>query len=87
MARATLEGASRMKLEKAIEILEHEVTYRDCFDNTDRYHALKLGIEALKSVKQDRALRLPGRLEPLPGETEEYGRGFTETMFINPETE
>ena len=60
-----------MKLEKAIEEL-NTINY-DGFVITryTEYEALKLGIEALKSVKQDRVLRLEGRLHPLPGETEE----------------
>ena len=59
-----------MKLEKAIEILEHRVKSPFVKANTDSLEATQLGIEALKAVKQDRVLRLPGRLEPLPGETE-----------------
>jgi len=59
-----------MTIDEAIEILEGEVTYRDCFDNTDRYHALKLGIEALKRVKLVRESPLGSWEYLLPGETE-----------------
>jgi len=60
-----------MKLEKAIE--ELNTINHDGFVITryTEYEAIQLGIEALKSVKQDRVLRLEGRLHPLPGETEE----------------
>ncbi len=37
-----------MTLDQAIEILEHQITYRDCFDNTPRYHAIKSVIKAIK---------------------------------------
>ena len=60
-----------MTIDKAIEILEGEVTYRDCLDNTDRYHALKLGIEALKLVKQLKDWKIVFGTQELPGETEE----------------
>jgi len=58
-----------MKIDKAIEILK-ELKRGLVADEED---AIQLGIEALKSVKQDRVLKLqlPGRLIPLPGETEE----------------
>lgn len=58
-----------MKIEKAIEILEHEVTYRDCFDDTDRYHAIKLGIRALERLEQNRTLHFIPSLKLLEGET------------------
>lgn len=58
-----------MTLDKAIEILEHEVTCRDCFDNTDRYHALKLGIEALKCITEMRTDHYILPYPLLPGET------------------
>lgn len=60
-----------MTLEKAIEELtiEREVATRT--GRRSLYDALGIAIEALKSVKQDRALKLSGRLQPLPGETEE----------------
>ena len=59
-----------MELDKAIEILT--ILESRSINNSLMFKkdALKLGIEALKSVKQDRVLRLDGRLQPLPGETE-----------------
>ena len=60
-----------MNIEKAIEQLERGTRESRSTNNQMLREAMNLGIEALKSVKQDRVLRLPGRLEPLPGETEE----------------
>ena len=60
-----------MKLEKAIEILQEKQRENEPHWERGDRAALSLGIEALKSVKQDRVLRLEGRLHPLPGETEE----------------
>ena len=61
----------KMNIEKAIEILYLSKEPEFEGDSNDFYEAIQLGIEALKSVKQDRVLRLEGRLHPLPGETEE----------------
>ena len=60
-----------LTIDKAIKILEHAVTYRDCFDDTDRYHALRLGIEALRAFKYYRSLGFSIKDVQLPGETEE----------------
>ncbi len=58
-----------MTPEEAIKKLEHIATYRDCFDNTGNYHAIKLGISALEAFLFARS---GGSWDPralLPGET------------------
>ena len=58
-----------MKLERVIENLT--AGREDCgmIPSDEFTQTIDLAIEAVKSVVQDRALRLPGRLVPLPGET------------------
>ena len=60
-----------MNITKALEILDLEISCDFDGNEQDRQDAVKLGIEALRSVQQDRVLKLSGRLNPLPGETEE----------------
>lgn len=60
-----------MNIEKAIEKLTPYADGEKVDTEMDDLDAFQLGIEALKAIKQDRALGLPGRLAPLPFETDE----------------
>jgi len=60
-----------MKIERAIEIL-HDVFDAEEYGGDSRIPAaIKLGIEALKAVKDARANSYWTPIPPLPGETEE----------------
>ena len=59
-----------MKLEEAIKILETEAYLAERRAATGHYNAIKLGIEALKSVKYVRRNYPKILTAPLPGETE-----------------
>jgi len=60
-----------MNLEKAIEILDLELTCDFDGNERDRKNAVKLGIEALKRVIVNRQPIRAHWREPLPGETKE----------------
>jgi len=60
-----------LNFQKAIDILTLEISCDFDGNEQDRQDAIKLGIEALKAIKQDKVLKLSWRLNPLPGETEE----------------
>ena len=59
-----------MTIDEAIRILEDLSGDGPYPGPNELYEAADLGKEALKAIKQDRVLKLPGRLSPLPGETE-----------------
>jgi len=60
-----------MKLEKAVEILNHiQIPLRTAEDH-DRFDAIKLGIEALKREEQRRRFAIPDSVDLLPGETKD----------------
>lgn len=58
-----------MKLSKAIEILKEHVDWCDPVKEVDTYEALKLGIEAGKTIELGRALLPKHFAQLLPGET------------------
>ncbi len=58
-----------MFIDKAIEILEDLVRDQPTFSPDDRRDAVKLGIEALKRLKDIRHFGEFGAVHPLPGET------------------
>jgi len=60
-----------MKIDEAIEILEELVDDSWSYMETEENSAAKLGIEALKRLKHERAVRIPFWANQLPGETEE----------------
>ena len=60
-----------MKIEKAIEILTTHTKEPCTISFDDLKEAEKLGIEALKRVKDNRENLLPFAFHALPGETEE----------------
>ena len=60
-----------MKIEKAIEILTSELSLVRGIGTQSRIDAIKLGIEALKCVKEIRHHPFPESVLQLPGETEE----------------
>ncbi len=60
-----------MTIEKAIEILAHLSTAGAPKITLDEIIATKLGIEALKVIKEDRQCRTAFVVPRLPGETEE----------------
>jgi len=59
-----------MEIVKAIEILFELFGHVYEGSDLDRDHALSLGIEALKRIKEQRALEACERRYLLPGETE-----------------
>jgi len=65
------EVKSKMKVSKAIEIMEDLMTTEPQFDPDDRRDAVKLGIEALKRVEDMRISPCTTADEYLPGETED----------------
>lgn len=70
-SKKEMPAGAHMELEAAIETLARWQAGNYATRIDDMNPAVKLGIEALKSVRQDRVLKLPGRLQPLPGETAE----------------
>jgi len=58
-----------MKLPKAIEILYDLIGEGPQFSPDDRRDAVKLGIEALKTVRDMRHYPFPDGIVQLPGET------------------
>ena len=60
-----------MKLQKAGEDLQGRVYGQFNIGDTDDYEAMKLGIEALKRLEQNRTLYFMPSIKLLPGETEE----------------
>jgi len=61
-----------MTPEQAINVLEGENKYPWNRDNSPLREAVKLGIEALKVVKEFRTGRYKTINSPLPGETDGY---------------
>ncbi len=60
-----------MKISKAIELLQTEYDTADRTVEPDFYHALKLGIEALKVFHWSRTHKYPSNSQILPGEEPE----------------
>ena len=60
-----------MTLEEAIKILNDMLQACTNLQYTDHPKALKLGIEALKRIKEQRGYAQNFNYLPLPGETEE----------------
>jgi len=60
-----------MNLPAAIETLEDILTFVRPGDPPEEHEAIKLGIEALKCVKEIRHHPFPESVLQLPGETEE----------------
>lgn len=60
-----------MKIEKAIEVLETLLTPDPQFSPELRKDAVRLGIEALKAMKNARSLVSRKAYRLLPGETED----------------
>lgn len=58
-----------MKLEKAIEILEHPPSLQDASGCHNHSFAIKIGIEALKRIEHCRKWSHYAVREPLTGET------------------
>ena len=58
-----------MTIDKAIEILKDIVNTAHYSDYPDDHGAIKLGIEALKRVRNDRGTSYQPVWYPLPGET------------------
>lgn len=60
-----------MKLSKAIEILTDSIADNTLLITLEHDAAVKLGIEALKRLEQNRTLHFIPGLKLLPGETKE----------------
>lgn len=60
-----------MTINKAIEILNEVCNWDFKHDRQDCDNATKLGVEALKYVKQNRHRIYPDSIPPLPGEDPE----------------
>ena len=60
-----------MKIEKAIEILEGLIPIFSSPKPGDRADAIKLGIEAMKRIQEDRRVNDDLNPYPLPGETKD----------------
>jgi len=60
-----------MRIDRAIKILSDEPETIDYENDPEALAALKLGIEALKLVKDQCGHRWTDAPQPLPGETEE----------------
>ena len=60
-----------MNVDKAISRMQYVIDDRPEIYSEEVYNALKLGIEALKRVKHERAFRIPFWANQLPGETEQ----------------
>ena len=58
-----------MTLEKAIELMQTDIADIDYNYPSDLSDAMKLGVEALKRVKNERVLSYPLIYHFLPGET------------------
>jgi len=58
-----------LKLEKAIEILNHIQIPLGTAEDHDRFDAIKLGIEALKCIRTERWIKQSNNIFQLPGET------------------
>lgn len=58
-----------MTIDKAIQVLNYLISISSHMPNPDHRDAIKLGIEALKRIKQQRALEACERSYLLPGET------------------
>ena len=63
-----------MKIDKAIELLQEEIKNPDEPPWGDIRDAIKLAIEALKRIKDRRAIMLSWEDTPLPDETPEEDR-------------
>ena len=62
-----------MTIDGAIKILDRMLNYRTHRTTSEQWNALKLGIEALKVIQQDRQTSIYRKFNRLPGETEEKG--------------
>lgn len=60
-----------MKVDKAIEILSLAASGRAFTTGPDFYNSIKLGIEALKRVRERRGFAIPADLKLLPGEDQD----------------
>ncbi len=60
-----------MIIQKAIEILQNILTYVKPGDPPEEHDAIKLGIEALKRVRDYKKAHIGLHYTPMPGETEE----------------
>ena len=76
-----------MKVSRAIEILQEKQQENEPHWERGDRDAIKLGIEALRAIKLVRENHKLGHIVCLAGETSDFQRGMTETMFINPETD
>ena len=60
-----------MTIDEAIKILNEVCNWDFRHDRQDCDNAVRLGIEALKYVKQNRHFIYPGNIPPLPSETKD----------------
>ncbi len=60
-----------MNIPKAIKVLDNFEDPLRLYSVTERKQAAKLGIEALKELKELRLTQIWGDWKPLPGETED----------------
>ncbi|MBA7535575.1 hypothetical protein ES705_27833 [subsurface metagenome] len=60
-----------MNLDKAIEINEHIHSELQRAATVEELNAIKLGIEALKTIKEMRLYPFPDQILQLPGETDD----------------
>ena len=69
-----------MTIDEAIEILDLSTKKYETASYTDWRKASQLGIEALKRIRRQRSVFLPGEIELLPGEK----RKGSETLPAGP---